>query len=134
MRNQPIALSVPWVSRIINPVFTARLRSESDDSWFRAAIQSARAELIAPAGDVFTTTVMVTNIGVRTWSAGGIRPVNVSYHWIQPDSRRVLILDGERTPLPRDLAPGESAAVSAFVKVPPITGRLLLQWDLVQNT
>lgn len=129
-----IALSViAGVQVIVDPVFTARLRSESDDSWFRAAIQAARAELIASAGDVFTTTVTVTNTGVRAWPAGGIRPVNVSYHWIQPDSRRVLIVDGERTPLPRDLAPGESAAVSALVKVPPITGTLLLQWDLVQE-
>jgi hypothetical protein len=118
---------------IIDPVFTARLRSESDDSWFRAAIQPAQSEMIVAAGEVFTTTVSVTNSGVRTWSAGGVRPVNISYHWIQPGSRRVLILDGARTALPRDLAPGESAAVSAFVKVPPLTGTLVLQWDLVQE-
>jgi O-antigen ligase len=118
---------------IMNPLFTARLRSESDDSWFRAAIQPAQAALIAPAGDIFTTTVTVTNTSVQTWSASGLRPVNVSYHWIQPGSQRVLILDGERTPLPHDLAPGESAAVSAVVIVPPITGTLLLQWDLVQE-
>lgn len=129
-----IALSVlVGVQVIINPIFTARLRSENDDSWFRAAIQSTPAELSASAGDVFTATVMVTNTSVRTWPAGGMQPVSVSYHWIQPDSRRVLILDGERTPLPRDLAPGESAAIPAFVKVPPITGTMLLRWDLVQE-
>jgi hypothetical protein len=82
---------------------------------------------------VITETLVITNTSVRPWAASDARPVYVSYHWIQPDSRRVLILDGERTPLPHDLAPGESAAVSAFVKVPPITGTLLLQWDLVQE-
>ena len=75
----------------------------------------------------------MTNTSVRPWSASGARPVHVSYHWIQPASRRVLILDGERTPLPHDLAPGETATVAAFVKVPPVTGTLLLQWDLVQE-
>jgi hypothetical protein len=94
---------------LINPIFTARLRSESDDSWFRAEIQPLRSELTASAGSVITATIVITNTSVRTWPAGGVRPVHVSYHWIQPASRRVLILDGERTPLPRDLAPGEAA-------------------------
>ena len=121
------------VQLIVNPIFTTRLRSESDDSWFRAVIQPARTELIASAGDVLTATVVVTNTSVRTWSAGGAHPVNVSYHWIQPDSRRVLILNGERTALPRDLAPGEAATVIASVKVPNMPGALTLQWDLVQE-
>jgi hypothetical protein len=44
-----------------------------------------------------------------------------------------LILDGVRTALPRDLAPGESATVAASVEVPDQPGRLSLQWDLVQE-
>ena len=118
---------------LVNPMFTARLRSESDDGWFRAAIQPSRSRLAVSADSVITETLVITNTSVRPWTASDVRPVYVSYHWIQPDSRRVFILDGERTSLPRDLAPGESAAVSAFVKVPPITGTLLLQWDLVQE-
>lgn len=129
-----IALGVlSVVQLIVNPLFTARLRAESDDGWYRAAIRPAQAELIAAASDVLTTTVVVTNTSVRTWPAAGTRPIHLSYHWLQPDSRRVLILDGERTPLPRDLAPGESASITALVKVPLRTGTLLLQWDLVQE-
>lgn len=129
-----IALAVfIGVELIINPIFTARLRSENDDTWFRAQLQPRQTELTAPAGDLITPTISVTNTSVRPWSATGARPVYISYHWIQPVSRRVLILDGERTPLPHDLTPGETATVAAFVKIPPVTGTLLLQWDLVQE-
>jgi O-antigen ligase len=44
-----------------------------------------------------------------------------------------LILDGARTRLPRDLAPGESAIVTAGVEVPNRLGTLTLHWDLVQE-
>jgi hypothetical protein len=121
------------VDLIVNPIFAARLRSENDDTWFRAHLQPQQAELRADAGDLITTTVAVTNTSVRAWPASGLRPVHVSYHWIQPASGRVLIVDGERTPLPHDLAPGDTAIVAAFVKVPPVTGTLLLQWDMVQE-
>jgi O-antigen ligase len=45
-----------------------------------------------------------------------------------------LILDGARTALPRDLAPGETATVSAQVQAPALTGTVVLQWDVVQET
>jgi hypothetical protein len=44
-----------------------------------------------------------------------------------------LILDGARTSLPHDLAPDETATVSAWVQIPALTGTLLLQWDVVQE-
>ncbi len=118
---------------IVSPIFAARLRSENDDTWFRARLQPQQAELSAAASDLITATVVVTNTSVRPWPASGARPVYISYHWIQPASRRVLILDGERTPLPHDLAPGDTATIAAFVKIPPVTGTLVLQWDVVQE-
>ncbi|HEY4722962.1 MAG TPA: hypothetical protein VII92_14010, partial [Anaerolineae bacterium] len=117
----------------VNPIFGMRLRSESDDSWFRAKIQPARSELTVPAREVITETVVVTNTSVRTWPASGTRPVNVSYHWIDPATQHVLILDGERTALPRDLAPGEALSLPALVHTPLLTGTYVLQWDLVQE-
>ena len=117
----------------VNPIFGTRLRSESDDSWFRAEIQPARSELSVPAGEVITETIVVTNTSVQTWSAGGTRPVNVSYHWIDPATQHVLILDGARTTLSRDLAPGEALSIPALVHTPLLTGTYVLQWDLVQE-
>ncbi|CAG0932865.1 hypothetical protein TFLX_02808 [Thermoflexales bacterium] len=136
-RSGVVSLSIlgvlTGVELIVNPVFAARLRSENDDTWFRARLHPQQSEFSAAAGDLITTTLVVTNTSPRPWLARGQRPVHVSYHWIQPHSRRVLILDGERTPLPHDLAPGEAAIVAAFVKVPSVTGAWLLQWDMVQE-
>jgi O-Antigen ligase len=82
---------------------------------------------------VIAQTLIITNTGVRMWPTEGSRPVYLSYHWIQPATRRVLILDGVRTRLPRAIAPGESAIVTANVEVPNLLGTLTLQWDLVQE-
>jgi hypothetical protein len=121
------------VQFIANPLLAARLRSENDDSWFQAAIQPQDTILSAPAGETITQTVIITNTSVRTWPTADARPVYLSYHWIQPATRRVLILDGARTRLPHDLPPGESTTVSARVEVPAMAGTLTLQWDLVQE-
>jgi hypothetical protein len=117
----------------VNPLLATRLQSESDDSWFQAAIRPAQINLTAPAGETITQTVVITNTSVRAWPSAGARPVYLSYHWIQPATRRVLILDGARTRLPRDLMPGEGATVTANVEVPNVPGALTLQWDLVQD-
>jgi hypothetical protein len=121
------------VQLVVNPLLAARLRSENDDSWFRAIIQPAQASLTAVAGETITPTVIITNTSVWAWSTTGPRPVYLSYHWIQPATRRVLILDGARTSLPREIAPGESAILAARVEVPNLPGALTLQWDLVQE-
>jgi hypothetical protein len=121
------------VQLFVNPLLATRLQSESDDSWFQANIHPAQTELTASAGETITQTVVITNTSVRTWPAAGPRPIYLSYHWIQPATRRVLILDGVRTRLPRDLAPGEGATVTASVDVPSVPDALTLQWDLVQE-
>jgi hypothetical protein len=121
------------VQLFVNPLLATRLQSESDDSWFQAVIQPAQASLTASAGATITQTVVITNTSVRAWPSAGARPVYLSYHWIQPATRRVLILDGLRTRLPRDLAPGAGATVVASAEVPNVPGALTLQWDLVQE-
>ena len=121
------------VELFVNPLLATRLRSENDDSWFQAAIQPAQIDLTAAAGAPITQTVMITNTSVRTWPAAGARPVYLSYHWIQSATRRVLILDGARTRLPRDLTPGEGVTVVANVEMPSQQGTLILQWDMVQE-
>jgi hypothetical protein len=117
----------------VNPLFATRLKSESDDSWFQATIQPASASVTASTGETITQAVVITNTSVRTWPSAGARPIYLSYHWIQTATRRVLIVDGARTRLSRDLAPGESAIITANVEVPNVSGALTLQWDLVQE-
>ncbi|HET8568895.1 MAG TPA: S8 family serine peptidase [Candidatus Limnocylindria bacterium] len=81
-----------------------------------------------------TTTVDVTlaNSGGRTWLAAGPNPVRLSYHWL--DARgATLVWDGPRTPLPRDVAPGEQVTVSLGVAPPAALGTYVLRIDLVQE-
>lgn len=59
-------------------------------------------------------------------------PVHLSYHWQAPDDSW-LEFDGERTPLPRDLAPGETVHHYLTLKAPPQPGSARLHLTLVQE-
>ena len=116
-----------------SPVYAARLRSEGDAPWFRAVIRPARSNVVLAAGQVITDELTLSNSGLQTWPAAGARPVHVSYHWIDPATERMIIVDGLRTALPHDLAPGETLALAAHVRAPAKVGTYVLQWDLVQE-
>jgi type VII secretion-associated serine protease mycosin len=79
-----------------------------------------------------TLDVTVANVGAVTWLAGGPNSVRLSYHLIRADGS-IIVWDGERAPLPADVAPGGSATVTIPVSVPPISGGYLLWLDLVQE-
>jgi peptidoglycan hydrolase-like amidase len=83
-------------------------------------------------GATYRLPITVTNTGLTRWPAGGDRPVRLSYHWLDA-AGRLVVWDGARTDLPRDLAPGESIALSALVVAPAQPGAYLLQWDLLQE-
>jgi hypothetical protein len=55
----------------------------------------------------------------------------LSYHWLTNDA--LLPIEGERTALPRALAPGEQIDVHAHVHAPNRTGSLILAITLVQE-
>ncbi len=70
------------------------------------------------------------NDGSRTWdpTAG----FNVSYHW-QTDDGADLIFEGERTPLPHRVAPGDTVDIGVRLPVPEVPGRYRLEWDMVEE-
>ncbi|OIQ07956.1 immune inhibitor A precursor [Moorella thermoacetica] len=74
----------------------------------------------------------ITNAGGLTWMSTGANPVRVSYHWLDTQGKPV-ILDGLRTGLPRDVAPGETISVNALLKAPSQPGTYILRWDLVRE-
>src|SRR5207237_914526 len=53
--------------------------------------------------------VTLRNAGRLVWRAGG--PVAISYHWLPGEGGAPVVWDGKRTPIPRDIAPGESLTV-----------------------
>jgi hypothetical protein len=72
--------------------------------------------------------VIVRNIGNRVWPAS---QVFVAYHWYR--DHRLVVWDGERTALPRDLGAGGRAALSVRVVTPAEPGSYVLQLALVHE-
>jgi hypothetical protein len=81
-------------------------------------------------------TVRVTNPTRNTWpqrgDTSGSFAVKLSYHWLSADLKMV-VYEGNRAALPRDLAPGASVDLTARVTTPQDAGRYLLQLSMVQE-
>jgi hypothetical protein len=69
-----------------------------------------------------TFAVEIGNRGDETWcSNGGPFPIHLSYHWMSEDGEP-LVWEGVRTPLPSDVASGDSLIVRIFVHSPEVPG------------
>jgi cell division septation protein DedD len=88
------------------------------------------------ADQVIHADVTIKNITKRTWpstpNSEGRNAVNLSYHWLDKKGRAV-VFEGLRTPLPRDLNPGESAQLEAAIQAPSRAGKYKLEVTLVQE-
>ncbi len=60
-------------------------------------------------------------------------PVNLAYHWVEADSKRVVVYDGERTPILPVVLPNKSVETNMLIVAPPIPGDYMLQVTLVQE-
>jgi len=110
-------------------VFRLRLGSEGTERWYDARYAPADATLHLGLSERRVLHVSVTNAGRKSWSRR--EAFHLSYHWY--DTARKVLQDGGRTDLPRDLEPGESAALAAEVVAPDRRGRYLLIWDMVHE-
>ncbi|MBF2067137.1 MAG: glycosyltransferase family 39 protein [Calothrix sp. C42_A2020_038] len=77
--------------------------------------------------------LLITNKSNFIWSNTGKYPTNFSYRWLAQDGN-IIVADGERTPLPFKLAPGESAAINAIIKTPSQPGKYTLVLTMVQES
>jgi hypothetical protein len=98
---------------------------------------SARLHLSEPLQrlslhQVISVEAEITNTSSQTWGSTGQRPVHLSYHWQALDGGW-LEFNGERTPLPHDLAPGETITHYLTIKAPPQPGPVRLHLTLVQE-
>jgi hypothetical protein len=81
------------------------------------------------AADVrIAVPVTMRNSGERVWP---VSQVFVSYHWFRDD--RLVVWDGERTQLPRDLRAGSRAALAVRVATPVEPGSYVLKLTLVHE-
>ena len=84
-------------------------------------------------GQEFRAKVIVRNRSFRAWSScRPDAPDYLSYHWLDRWGS-VVVWDGERTPLPRDIGPGEEAEVLSRIKAPPNSGKYTLAIELLQE-
>ena len=88
------------------------------------------------AGKDFSGDVVIRNISKATWpsraNAKNRSNVVLSYRW-KDLKGKVIVADGMRTPLPQDLAPGESVRLKMNVAAPARPGRYVINITLVQE-
>jgi hypothetical protein len=90
----------------------------------------------AKGGSTVQVKLSFTNTGSETWNASGANPVRVAYHWRKGacPSSEIVVWDGVRTALPRDISSGDMVAdLQVSVKTPEAPGTYCLQYDLVKE-
>jgi hypothetical protein len=80
------------------------------------------------AGELAVVPLRLANAGSAAWR----ERVLLSCHWLD-DRGNAIVWDGPRTPLPREVAPGEEVDVDAVVRVAHPPGRYRLAFDLVEE-
>lgn len=95
-------------------------------------------------GQIYTVDVALRNAGVVAWRGeqpagmpstgeeGTTQPVALSYRWEDANGREVEMVP-LRTPLPHDVASGQTVRLAAKVRAPSVPGRYVLRWDLVEG-
>lgn len=116
---------VAWFSTLGSPLMDVPLRVSG-------AYGSINAPDVMYAGAYGTANVQITNTTTSTWRAGGPTPMRLSYH-VYRSGGALLVWDGERTPLPRDMPPGDTIYLAAWLRAPPALGDYVFAWDMVEE-
>jgi LCP family protein required for cell wall assembly len=84
--------------------------------------------------ETFEAEVLVRNTGQMDWVHDiGAGRVALGTHWLNRDTREVLVWDGPRALLPKTLKNGEEARLSIQLEAPEKPGRYVLQYDMVHE-
>ena len=98
------------------------------DRAYRVEWEEAHIPAEAATGSTIAVAVAVRNNGDRVWPAS---QVFVSYHWLRDE--RLVVWDGKRTRLPRDLRAGGRVPLSVQVATPTDPGSYVLILTLVHE-
>jgi hypothetical protein len=85
------------------------------------------------AGACAAVRVRVRNASPETWPTRGARPVRLGHHWLRSPDGAMILYEGARTGLPRDLPPGQEVTLEALVEAPEVPGPYLLRLTMVQE-
>jgi hypothetical protein len=83
-------------------------------------------------GAKFTARARVVNRGENAWEANGALPIRLGYHWLDSAGRTVEI-EGRRSHLPSDVAPGEAVEAEMAIVAPRTAGRYTLVLDAIRE-
>ena len=106
------------------------------DSGFRAELTIKQIPAELKMGENGSAIIRVKNISDQTWPFRGDSKenygVNLSYYLFN-EAGDTPYGDGERTYLPKDLKPGESVELTAFIKAPFKPGKYQIRFEMVQE-
>jgi len=78
--------------------------------------------------------IKVKNTGALTWNRNGDNPVYLSYHWIDFNSKEMVVFDGKRSIIPEDGVNADNEVVfDSTIISPSKPGEYILQIDLVHE-
>lgn len=85
-------------------------------------------------GMTYNIGVKVKNTGAIRWENKGANPVFLGYHWINFDTKEMVVFDGPRSVMPQAAVnPGEEVTFDMRVNSPPTKGKYILQIDMVKE-
>jgi len=116
---------------VLKPVTSLRLSSETEQSWYRSGYDVPE-QIEARPGSIVEVAVRLTNEGDRTWNTLNQTPFELSYH-LYDEQHNPITYEGDRSPLPVEVAPGQSISVQAQVSTPNRVGTYFVEWDLLQE-
>ena len=86
-----------------------------------------------PSADI-QIKVKVINNSAFDWRQTEMAPIRLGNHWLEANSKRIIIRDDGRSKLPGDLKAGEETEVILTVKTPDREGKYMCELDLVHES
>ena len=78
--------------------------------------------------------IKVKNTGTLTWNKNGGNPIYLGYHWIDFNTKEIVVFDGERSIISNDgVDVGQEAEFDLKIVAPSEPGDYILQIDLVHE-
>lgn len=127
-------------SRVLKPdgllVFhlPSRLRSAEGlppGAWV-ASLQCPDQQFSWPISSSAAVKLRIQNESPFPWRYESEIPILLGNHWID-DAGQMIRQDDGRAMLPNSLSPGNSAEVEIQIRTPPVAGRYVVEFDLVQE-
>ncbi len=104
------------------------------DLAYSAQYKDVNTPTSVASGESFEADLIVKNTGYMDWIHDiGAGRVALGTHWLNRDTREVIVWDGPRALLPETLKHGDEAELTIAVKAPDRPGRYVLQYDMVHE-